>query len=321
MSEKNKFVNSSGLKDRVSTILILTCCLHFISYSHIIAQDVLPYDSATKNVTDVGDVFRKVFQKKGDYTRSKKKSGFAILPSLGYNPSFGFVIGAKASAIKQFGQKINTGLSAFGVEALYTSKGIITAQVRHNIFTAGNKFNLVGNWQASKFLIADYNIGTGNKDYQTDSDSTFITKYTYLRLTERVFRKIGRHLFAGLGVSINYRDNIDDENLETLQSTPHQRYSARNGFNPKRYSANALLFAIEYNSKEHPLRSYGGMFADFNIALSQKWLGSTKDAVQLIYELRRYISLSKRNHEHVLAFWHMASFKIGGEIPYLALQA
>lgn len=296
-------------------------CLLFCLSATTRAQDILVNDSTDANVKDVGDVLRKWFNKKPDTSKVKKARNIAILPSLGYNPSFGFVIGAKASAIKQFGDASNTDLSAFGVEALYTSKGIITAQLRHNIFTPGNKFNFIGNWQLSKFLITDYNIGTGNKNYRTDSDSAFLTRFSYLRLTERIFRKVGKHLFAGVGVSINYRDHIDDEMLDSLGSTPHYRYSKRNGFNPKKYSANALLLAFEYNSREHPLRAYGGTYADFNLGFSQKWLGSTKNAVQFVYDIRKYISLSTKNPEHVLAFWHMASYKIDGDIPYLALQA
>ncbi|RYE38341.1 MAG: hypothetical protein EOP48_27245, partial [Sphingobacteriales bacterium] len=173
----------------------------------------------------------------------------------------------------------------------------------------------------SKFLITDYNIGTGNKDYRTDSDSAFLIRFNYVRLTERMFRKIGKDMFAGLGLSINYRDRIDDNQLATLGSTPHQRYNDRNGFSSSRYSVNSLLLAFQYNTREHPLRSYGGTYADFNLALTEKWLGSTENAVQFIYDLRKYVSLSKKNPEHVLAFWHLGSYKLAGEIPYLALQA
>ena len=314
-----------GKKKRSTTYSVYLNCRFIIicfiaSFAEVYSQDVIPSDSVPPHVRDFGDVMKKVLHKKVD-SAIKKAEKLALLPSIGYNPSFGFVIGAKASAVKVYGEKANTSLSSFGLEALFTSKGIITVQVRHNIFTSGNRYYLQGNWQLSKFLITDYNIGTGNKDYLNNTDSAFLIRFNYVRLTEKVYRKIGRDLYAGAGASINFRYNIDDEKLDTLGSTPHHRYSSRNGFDPKRYSLNALLLAISYNTREHPLRSYRGTYADFNLAFGQEWLGSTKNAILLIYDLRKYISLSNKNPEHVLAFWHIASYKLSGTVPYLALQA
>jgi hypothetical protein len=285
------------------------------------AQEVVSADSTAPNVVDGEDLLKKLFRIKPDSTKTKKPSNVALLPSIGYNPSFGFVFGAKISAIKQFGDGSTTDLSAFGLEGSYSTNGIITVQARHSVFTAGNKWNLTGNWQLSKFLITDYNIGTGNKNYITGSDSAFPITFTYIRFTEKIYRKIANNLYAGGGVSFNVRENIVDEKLETLNSTPHYRYSMRNGFSPTKYSANALLFGFSYNTKEHPLRSYGGWYTDFTFAVSQEWLGSTKNAVQFFYDIRKYVSLSKKNPEHVLAFWHMASYKLSGSVPYLALPA
>ncbi|MGZ5135000.1 MAG: BamA/TamA family outer membrane protein, partial [Flavitalea sp.] len=221
----------------------------------------------------------------------------------------------------QFGEKENTDLSAFGLEGLYTSKGIITVQARHNVFTAGNKWHFQGNWQLSKFLITDYGIGTGNKEYLYKSDSAFLIRFTYIRLSEKVYRKIGPRLYAGVGLNFNMRDNIDDEKLDTLPSTPHYRYSLRNGFDPTKYSSNGFVLAIEYNTRDHPIRSYSGTYADFNLLFNQRWLGSTKNAIQLVYDFRKYLSLSSKRPEHVLAFWHIGSYKISGTLPYLGLPA
>ena len=54
---------------------------------------------------DVGDVIRKIFKKEKDSAKVKKPSTVSILPSIGYNPSFGVVLGAKISAVKQYGKR------------------------------------------------------------------------------------------------------------------------------------------------------------------------------------------------------------------------
>lgn len=272
-------------------------------------------------VEDLGVFARRILHKKVDSSKAAKQKKVAILPSIGYNPSLGAIIGAKIAGVKQFGYKENTKLSAFGMEALLTSKGVITLQARHNIFRAANKWNLQGNWQFSKFLIADYGIGTGNKDYLTKSDSTFIIKFNFLRLSERVFREVAENFYAGVGITFNIRTQINDEELKTLRSTPHQRYSLRNGFDTSRYSSNGLLLGLQYNTREHPLRSYGGTYAEIDFRFNPEWLGSSKQSIQFYYDLRKYIGLSKRNPEHILAFWLLASFRLGGTIPYLELPA
>ena len=103
-------------------------------------------------------------------------------------------------------------------------------------------------------MIADYGIGTGNKNYPTESDSTFLIRFSFIRLTEKLYRKIGKNLYAGGGISFDIRANINDELLDSLKSSPHYRYSLRNGFDPKKYSANGLMLSLQYNTREHPIR-------------------------------------------------------------------
>lgn len=299
---------------------------------NIVAQNL--QDTSTQNVPskDIGDVLKSIFKKKNDTGKIAKPAGVAILPSFGYNPSFGFVIGAKVAAGLQKGDPVNTDYSTIGLEALYTSKGIITAQAIHNIFTPGNQLNWQGNWQLSRFGLIDYGVGTGagksssggfvlNEFPVQDADSAFPVKYIYIRLNEKVYKKIGKDLYAGGGVSFNIYRNIKDEKQTADFNTPHQRYSLQNDYDPIEYSANGFLIALQYNTREHPTRSYGGIYADVNIRFNQRWMGSTKNAVQFQYDLRKYWSLSSRNPEHVLAVWHWASYKISGSLPYLEMPS
>ncbi len=302
----------------------LIVCSAFFFFSTISAftsySQQAPVGSSLVPMQDVGDVLRAIFKKQKDSTKVKEPSTVAILPSIGYNPSFGVVLGAKLSAVKQYGKE-NTDLSAFGLEAIYTSRGVITAQARHNVFTNQNKWNFQGNWQISKFLINDYGIGTGNKDYITDSDSSFLIRFQFIRLTEKIYRKIANRWFAGGGISFDIRNNINDQQLETYPSSPHLRYSQRNDFDPEKYSANGFFLSLQYNSREHPIRSYGGIYADMNLRFDETWMGSTQSSIRFLYDLRKYFSLSKKNPEHVLALWHWASYTLDGNVPYLELPA
>jgi outer membrane protein assembly factor BamA len=278
---------------------------------------------------DAGDIKGMIF-KKNTRLQPAKLPRFALLPSIGYNPSMGFIIGAKMSAGIQKGNTENTNYSLVGLEALYGSNGIITVQVRHNIFTAANSWNLQGNWQISKYGQVDYGLGTGNSPYRSrgfiideyptkNGDSAFPIKYNYLRLLEKVYHKIANHLYAGVGISFDIYGKIADERKTGIFTTPHNRYSTKHGIDPAKYAANAWLLNLQYNTREHPVRSYGGLYADLSLRFNQEWLGSTLNAVQLQYDVRKYWRLSKKHPAHVIALWHWANYRLEGTVPYLFL--
>jgi len=271
----------------------------------------------TVAVVDLTDVLRKIFKKKQDSAQTKKKAGIAILPTFGYNPSLGFQIGGKVAAEKQFGDPKNTNSSLIGLIAVYTSKGIINLQAIHNVFTPGNKMNWQGNQQLSFFAVTDYGIGPG-KGYP---DSADYIKFKYIRFYEKAYMKIAPHIFVGGGLNFNIRRSIEDRNQSDSFNTANQNYSVENGIDPLANSANGIIAAFQYNTRENPIQSYGGIYLDMSLQLNQTWLGSTKNALQYIYDFRKYWSLSVKNPETVLAIWSLGSFKLAGTLPYLELPS
>lgn len=285
-----------------------------------------------KDTVDIGDIWRSIFKKKANEEKKQKKAEMAILPTISYNPSFGLLVGGSIDAGTTFGKKPKTIYSTFTLSASVTTKGDASGTIRHNIFTPGNHWNLQGNWQVTTMGIVDYGMGTGQpkEGYQSrgivlnefptkNSDSSFPMKYNLVRIIEKAYRQVGEHLFVGGGLGFNMYWNILDERHDEGVNTPHLRYSERNGFDTMQYSANGFVLALQYNSREHPVRSYGGFYADVNVLLNRTLLGSTKNSAVVMYDLRKYFSLSKKNPENVLALWHWASYKLGGTLPYLEM--
>ena len=300
---------------------MLFCIFYFSNFSY--AQEKIAKQ-------DLSDVIKQVLKKKYDSAQTPKKPGIPILPSIGYNPSLGVVIGAKSVTSFQVGTAENTTASVIGVEALYTSKNIATLQARHNIFLPNNVLNFQGNWQLSRFGIVDFGIGAGNarnggETFNLDEfptvigDSAFPIAFNYFRLQEKVFLQVAPHFFVGGGISINLHSKITDEKLSTTFSTPHFLYSVRNNYSPSAYNANGILFSLQYATREHPIRSYGGVYAELTLGSNTRWLGSTHRATQLQYDFRKYWSLSKQRPDKVLAVWHWASYMLSGSVPYLDL--
>jgi outer membrane protein assembly factor BamA len=127
-------------------------------------------------------------------------------------------------------------------------------------------------------------------------------------------------VYAGAGLMFNRYDNIDDERrMGPNYNTHNYRYSKVNNFPTMGYSANGMLFNVEYNSRDQINRSYGGLYADVVLRSNQTWLGSDHETMQLKTELRKYWNLSKTNPAHILAFWFWGCYLLKGSIPYLEL--
>jgi outer membrane protein assembly factor BamA len=319
---------------RVTKIKGLLFLFIFLSSSSIFGQDTALVKQDSVKEVDVTGILKKIFNKSGkpEPEVDPSKVHFAILPTLSYNPSFGFIFGGKFTGGKQLGDPANTDLSVFALEFFYGTKGILSAQAKHNIFTAENKWNWQGQWQLAKYGLLDYGLGTGNFKTRNggfsfdqypikNADSSFPISYTYIRLSEKAYRKIGKYFYAGGGVRFDRYSNIDDLKQTNSFNTPHERYSLRHDFDPDQYSANGFILAVQYNTREHPIRSFGGIYADMGLQFNQKWMGSSKNAIQLQYDFRKYWSLSKKNPENVIAFWHWAAYKLSGVLPYLEMPS
>ncbi len=333
-----RFRNDVGSMLRYPLFISLWICASLFSLYDVVigqsAQDTLKLKRDTTPTTlaeqvDFSDFFHKLFHTIPK-DQQETTSSFALLPVLGYNPSFGFVLGAKINLGKQFGDPATTDYSIYSLNAFLSTNGIVTFQARHNVFTRENKWNYQGNWQISRFGLVDYGLGVHHIEGAggifdvgnfptTNPDSAYPIQYKYIRLNEKGFKNIAPNLYVGFGVSFDIYSNIQDIKLDSTDYTPHYQYSIEKGMNTGHYSANGFLLSFQYNTRDHPLRAYKGIYAELGFRLNQTWMGSSRNSTQFQYDLRKYWSLSKRNPEHVIAIWLWGSYRLGGTIPYLEL--
>ena len=276
---------------------------------------------------DFGNLISDIFHphKKPAVTK-KPPSGIIIIPNIASNPTIGSQIGIKAVAGRKLGKDPNTFMSVAATSASITTKGIIYFYVNHNIYTAGNKWNLQGNLVFAKTLVPDHGLGIGKNSPTNLIDHVladperkgYVLHSLYFNFREKIYKEISKGLFVGGGVSFDVRSKIEDR-ISTTQGTPYNIYSNRYGFSLDHYSANGLLFNVQYTSRDNQNRAYKGIYTDAGFRINQTWLGSTKNAIQFVTDLRKYISLSKKRPEHVIAFWNWGSYLLSGVLPYLEL--
>lgn len=294
---------------------------------HPMATDTVrrPADSTYKQY-DIADLLRHMLHPNKRINPLRKKSGITIMPNIAYNPSIGAQIGIKAVAGRVLGHEPNTLMSVAATSASITTKGIIYFYLSHNIYTPGNSWNFQGSLVLAKTVTPDFGLGIGRGAYGSEEEEVlsnpdrkgYVLHAQYYNLREKVYKQIERNLFVGAGVSFDIRRKIQDRN-STSELTPYNIYSDKYGFDRDNYMSNGLLFNIQYTTRDNQNRAYKGMYADVGLRANQTWIGSTKNAMQITTDFRKYWSLSASNPEHVLAFWNWGAYEVNGALPYLEL--
>jgi len=276
---------------------------------------------------DFGDLLRNILHPGRPADTSHNKLGITVVPNVAANPTIGGQLGIKAVAGRRLGNDPKTLLSIGATSASITTKGIIYFYVNHNIFTPGNKWNLQGNLVVAKTVTPDFGLGIGrNYSGPSHDDSIlanpkhkgYVIHSIYYNVQEKIYKNVAKDLFLGAGLSFVIRRNIK-LNDSTGHSTPSAIYNREHGFPDDRYSSNGFLFNVEYITRDNPNRAYKGIFFDAGIRINQTWIGSTKNATQITTDFRKYLSLSRRSPETVLAFWNWGSYLLNGTVPYLEL--
>ncbi|EDM35148.1 hypothetical protein PBAL39_16741 [Pedobacter sp. BAL39] len=275
---------------------------------------------------DIGDLIRNLLHPGRKTNPLKKKSAVTTIPNVAYNPSIGAQIGIKAVAGKVLGKQPNTLMSIAATSASITTKGILYFYLNHNVYTPGNTYNFQGSMVAAKTVTPDFGLGIGNAANGSEADlalsnpgrTGYVLHAEYYSFREKVYKQVKENLFLGAGVSFDIRRNIEDR-ATSNELTPYNIYSDRYGFNRNHYQSNGLLFNVQYTTRDNQNRAYKGIYADAGIRVNQTWLGSSKSAVQLTTDFRKYWSLSSQNPEHVIAFWNWGSYLVSGALPYLEL--
>jgi hypothetical protein len=326
---QKKTVHNS-LRVTLTSILLLFAAEQYTYAQVQPVVDTLKTTPIKKDTTntqyDVGDLFSSIFHPKKKNNTSNKKSPVTIIPNVAYNPSIGAQIGIKAVAGKILGKKPNTLMSIAATSASITTKGIIYVYLNHNVYTPGNKWNLQGSLVAAKTVVPDFGLGIGNAAQGSEADLVltnpdrkgYVLHAEYYNFREKVYKQVQPGLFLGAGVSFEIRRKIEDRG-NTNELTPYNIYSDRYGFDRDHYQSNGLLFNVQYTTRDNQNRAYKGIYADAGIRINQTWMGSTKNAVQITTDFRKYWSLSDRNPEHVIAFWNWGSYLVSGALPYLEL--
>ena len=273
-------------------------------------------DSLKNKQIDLVDVGRSWL--KGHHTRREdtiaQKQGklhISALPVAGYTLQTGFAGVLSSNFAFYTSEHSQANLSTILTSITYSQYKQIIFPIQADIWTKGNKYNIITDWRYLKYPSLTYGLG-GN----TSSDSGYNIDYGYLRLHQAILKTIAHDLYLGLGYDLDYFWNIKEIDPPTGKTTDFERY----GLSPKEVASGISLHFL-FDSRRNPINPEKGNYASITYRPNFTFLGSDNNWQSLLFDLRKYITFPANTH-NVLAIWSYDWFTVGGgKPPYLLLPS
>jgi outer membrane protein assembly factor BamA len=294
---------------KISLSLILSFLLTATGW----AQDSLKNNQI--DLVDVGRSWLKGHRTKRIDTAAQKEGKLHIsaLPVAGYTLQTGFAGVLSSNFAFYTSEHSQANMSSVLTSITYSQYEQIILPVQADIWTRGNKYNIVTDWRFLKYPSQTYGLG-GN----TSVDSGYNINYGYLRLHQAILRSVTRDLYLGLGYDFDYFWNIKEVDPPSGpgKTTDFERYGLTNTATASGISAHLL-----FDSRRNSINPEKGDYASITYRPNFTFLGSDNNWQSLLFDLRKYIPFPGRSH-NVLAFWSYDWFTVGGgKPPYLLLPS
>lgn len=269
-----------------------------------------------KEQVDLIDIGRSLFLKHPGIRKdtSGKKVGKlypALLPSAEYTLETGLAFDLTGSLAFYTGDRSDDNISNIYLASVFTQKNQILMPLQGNIWTKGNKYNIITDWRFEIFPQNTYGLGT----LTTTSEADSIT-FDYLRFYSTLLKTIAKDLYVGFGYDVDYFYNVKDLSHPTNgQPTAFEAYGV-----PAKSVSSGPTFNILYDGRRNEINPEPGYYASIVFRPNFTFLGSDANWQSLQIDARHYLHLPASSH-NTLAFWTYDVFNFSKNTPYLLLPS
>lgn len=265
----------------------------------------------TDTSADVWDVYYRFINRRGHRPAESQQAGFhpSIFPELAYALQTGIAVGLNAN-LSFTSADPQQNVSVIYSTPQYTQYQQIIIPVVTNLWTKGNRYNIVSDWRYFVYSADNYGLGGLSR---SDVDDRLL--YSYLRLYQSVLRQVAPNFSVGVGYALDYHWNIREEN-----STPQLNDDFRQYGSATHSVSSGPTVSLQYTNRRNPNNPQSGFFGSLTVRPNLVWLGSDQNWQSVVADFRKYVPLSV-DSRHILAFWNLNWLSFGGQAPYLDLPS
>lgn len=260
---------------------------------------------------DIADVVKAIFHSKP----SQPKSDSSILkPVITVVPAIGYTLQTRLAAVVSgncaFRTVLQARLSTITASTSYTQNSQFIMPVSSNIWTKGNRYNLVGEVRFLKYPQSTFGLGSAS-----DTSAEDPMNYRYFRFYELVLRQLTGNLYAGGGYILDYHWGITHQNKQSADPAGYQAYGPAS-----KTISSGLVLATLYDTRDNSIRPTKGMYAFVRYRINRKELGSSGNWQSVVAEWRKYYHIPAQSN-NILALWNYNWLIVSGRPPYLDLPS
>lgn len=312
----NTFTYKHLVKQLFIVIFLFACASQ--SYSQTgtktKAQQLKDSLAHEKSQRDILDFYRKILHKapRIEKMTSSKNGGKKVKIALAaidfsVNTKFGAVVSANAAFYTD--NKESTKISFIKVSCSYNLNNQIVLPIISNIWTKGNKFNILGDWRY--YMFPENTYGLGGHTTSKDADPLH---YSKIVIHEAVLTKLVKSIYIGPSYNLDWHWAVRETGLKDGTLSDFRKY----GLDKSSVSSGVGIVGL-YDSRLNSINPTDAHYAYVSYCPSVKFLGSTYNYQSLIIDLRKYITPGES--KNVLAFWSYNWFTFNSHAPYLDLPS
>ncbi len=272
--------------------------------------EIRKYNGPQKDLVDIFSSTH-IIKNSGPWRRTKAddfRPHITVLPSVGYTLQTALALQLTSNFVFYTDHNDHSKSSAIVGYVALTQKHQVILPLLLNIWTKGNKFNIVSGNRYMRYPSVTYGLGATSPL----SNATRVN-YSFLGLHETVLHRVDKNLYAGIGYFMDYFWKITEMDATPVSTSPFKAY----GYSGREMSAGWVL-NVTYDSRVNQVNPPGGLFAYAYLRNNRTALGSDGNWTSALIELRKYIPLPVRSG-NVLAVWSYNWYTLSGKPPYLML--
>jgi len=264
---------------------------------------------------DVIDILRSVLLRHPSFRSDTavKKPGrvyASVLPAAEYTLQTGFAVDLVGNLAFYTSSEPKENLSNFYLNTTFTQKNQILMPLQGNVWTHGNKYNLINDWRFELFPQDTYGLGSLTK--KSDADPI---DFQYLRFYTTLLRTIAPDFYLGVGYDVDYFYKVRETSPPPAGGTDFERY----GLNSTLRSSGPTLNVL-YDGRRNSIDPEPGYYASLIYRPNFTFLGSDSNWQSLQFDARAYKHFPAGS-TNTIAFWTYDVFTLHGNPPYLLLPA